>query len=65
MLTGFPLGVDWNSRMVTAIFGMARWNPYVSNWPIVLEALRRLWETGKVSELKSPFYEPLEKPANK
>jgi hypothetical protein len=48
--------------MVRTIFGMARWNPYVENWPVVLEALRRLWEMGKVSELKSPFYEPVEKP---
>ena len=38
---------------------------FMTNWPIILDALRRLWETGKVSELKSPFYEPIEKPANK
>jgi hypothetical protein len=64
MLTGFPLGVESNSRMAR-IFGMARWNPYVSNWPLVLEALRKLWEMGKVSELRSPFYESFEKPENK
>ena len=38
---------------------------FMTNWPIILDALRRLWEMGKVSELKSPFYEPIEKPANK
>lgn len=51
--------------MVMPLFGLARWNQYVSNWSVALDALRRLWETGKVSELKSPFFEPLEKPANK
>jgi hypothetical protein len=64
MLTGFPLGVE-SSQIAKAIFGLARWNPYVSNWPIVLNALRQLWEMGKVSELKSPFYESVEKPKNK
>jgi hypothetical protein len=63
MLTGFPLGVE-ESQVAKAIFGLARWNPYVSNWPIVLHALRQLWEMGKVSELKSPFYEPFEKAKN-
>jgi hypothetical protein len=62
MLTGFPLGDEWQRRLVRTILGMARWNPYVSNWPVVLNALRRLWEMGKVSELKSPFYEPVDKP---
>jgi hypothetical protein len=57
MLSEFPIGFE-------RIGQLARWNPYVSNWPIVLAALRRLWETGKVSELKSPFYEPLKKPEN-
>ena len=62
MFTGFSFSPERQSRMVRTIFGMARWNPYVRNWPVVLEALRELWENGKVSELKSPFYEPLEKP---
>ncbi len=35
-----------------------------TNWPILLKALRRLWEMGKVSELKSPFYEPLKNTRN-
>jgi hypothetical protein len=51
--------------MVRSLFGAARWNRYVANWPVVLAALSRLWETGKVSELKSPFYELFEKPAPK
>ena len=63
MLTGFHLGVE-SRQIAQAIFGLARWNPYVSNWPIVLTALRHLWELGKVSELKSPYYEPVEKPKN-
>ena len=63
MFTGLPLGPypEWQTHMVRTIFGMARWNPYVRNWPVVLEALRELWEMGKVSELKSPFYEPFER----
>jgi hypothetical protein len=36
-----------------------------TNWPMILEALRRLWEMGRVSALQSPFYEPFEKPTNK
>ena len=38
---------------------------FMPNWPILLDALRHLWEIGKVSELKSPFYAPVEKPAKK
>jgi hypothetical protein len=38
---------------------------FMTNWPIILDALRHLWKMGKVSELKSPFYEPIEKPLNK
>jgi hypothetical protein len=47
--------------MINGLFGATRWNQYVANWPVVLAALNRLWEAGKVSELKSPFYEPVEK----
>lgn len=42
-----------------------QWIRYDANWPIALKALRQLWKTGKVSELKSPFWEPLQKSANK
>jgi hypothetical protein len=48
--------------MVRDLFGLMRLNQYRTNWPIVLEALRQLWEIGKVSQLKSSFYEPVEKP---
>ena len=76
MLTGFPLGDDRQSYPFEALFRAVRWNrsasmrykeyaEYVENWPIVLDALRQLWEMGKVSELKTPYYEPFEKPANK
>ena len=33
----------------------------MTNWPILLEALRHLWALRKVSELKSQFYEPIER----
>ena len=68
MLTGFPgipLDDQWRSRVIRSLFGATRWNHYVANWPVVLAALHRLWEGGKVSELKSPFYEPVEKSVNK
>lgn len=65
MLTGLPLGDGRQARVVSAVFGATRWNQYTANWPVVLDALRQLWEMGKVSELKSPFYEPVEKLANK
>jgi len=64
MVGGFPFQDEWLSRShVTALFSAARWNQYVKNWPVALAALRQLWEMGKVSELKSPYYEPFEKPA--
>jgi hypothetical protein len=73
MVTGFPFSDEWQSpRMVLALLDIMRsirhtqqWNRYVLNWPIALDALHRLWKTGRVSELKTPFYEPLEKLANK
>ena len=65
MLTGFPLGDERQSHSIEALFGAVRWNEYVANWPIVLDALRQLWKLGKVSELKTPYFESFEKPANK
>jgi len=47
--------------MVRKLFGATRWNQYVANWPVVLAALRELWEMGRVSELKTPFCEPPQK----
>lgn len=41
------------------------WSQYVANWAVVLEALRTLWKLGKVSQLKTPFYDPFEKVTNK
>ena len=64
MFTGLSPRDDWNSQLIKNLFGAVRMNQYRTNWPIVLAALRQLWETGKVSELKSPFYEPVEKPVN-
>jgi len=60
MLTELPFNPDGQNRLIS----LARWNPYVSHWPVVLAALRELWEKGKISELKSPFYEPIEQPAS-
>jgi hypothetical protein len=64
MLTGieFFLNDEWKNRTMHALLGASRWNQYVINWPVTLAALRRLWEMGRVSELKSPFYEAFEKP---
>ena len=62
MFTGIFLGTESKSRAVRGIFGATRWNQYRSNWPVVLDALRQLWQVGKVSELKSPFYEMVEMP---
>jgi hypothetical protein len=54
------LNDEWKRRVVRGVFGAIRWNRYVSNWSVLLSALRRLWEAGKVSEFKTPFYEPFE-----
>lgn len=62
MFTGMARSDTWNSYLVKNLSGALRMNQYRTNWPIVLAALRHLWETGKVSELKSPFYEPVENP---
>jgi len=63
MLTGlFSPGDEWRIHMLRGLFGATRWNQYTTNWPVALDALRRLWETGRVSELKTPFCEPVEKP---
>jgi hypothetical protein len=71
ILGRFISGDDWQSRHMSELLRVARrnqnlahWNKYVENWSIVLDALRQLWETGKVSELKTPFYEPSQKPAS-
>ena len=61
-ITGIPFDNESRARMVRSLFGATRWNRYVANWPVVLDALHQLWEAGKVSELKSPFYEPVKKP---
>jgi hypothetical protein len=62
MFAADPVEEDWKNRGVKNMFGAMRWNQYVSNWPVVLEALRRLWETGKVSQLKTTCYEPVKTP---
>ena len=71
MLAGFPFrGDEFNNEPISrstlealaSIWRWNQWHPYVENWTIALKALRQLWETGKVSELKSPYYEPLKKP---
>jgi hypothetical protein len=60
MLTGFPYSEEWQSpSRVKTLFGATRWNQYVLNWPVLLAALQRLWEMEKVSEFKTPFYEPV------
>lgn len=64
MLTGFPLA-DEQKNMFLRILEAMRWNQYgqyKANWPIVLKALRYLWEMGKITRLDTPFFEPFEKP---
>ena len=63
MFTGIFVDAQSKNRAVRGIFGATRWNQYRANWPVVLDALRQLWQAGKVSELKSPFYEMVEKSA--
>ena len=63
MVTIFPFSDEWMSHShVKALFSATRWNQYVENWPVALAALRHLWEKGRVSELKSPYYEQFDKP---
>jgi hypothetical protein len=63
---------EWMIKWVPDLFENMRryratqqWIRYESNWLVTLKALRQLWETGRVSELTSPFWEPLQKQANK
>jgi hypothetical protein len=63
---------EWMIKWVPELFESMRryrttqqWTRYAANWPIALNALRQLWETGRVSELKSPFWESPQKQANK
>ncbi len=66
MLNGFPFSGELQSRRtVKGLFSATRWNHYFSNWSVALDELRQLWQMGKVSELKTPFYELFEKPASK
>ena len=62
MFTGLSQNDTSNSYFVKNLFGALRMNQYRTNWPIIMAALRQLWEMGKVSELKSPYYELVEKP---
>jgi hypothetical protein len=38
------------------------WIRLMTDWPVILGALRQLWEMNKTSELKSPFYKKRDKP---
>ena len=35
----------------------------MTRWPLIIDALGRLWEMGKVSEFKTPFYKPIKTPS--
>jgi len=76
MLSDYPFSAEWKSdrttsdlggliRRLTLFHDMNQYRQYMANWPIALEALRQLWEVGKVSELKSPFYERVERRTNR
>lgn len=76
MFTGIPDNNEWKNksdmlnfidltRRLTSFHDMNQYRQYEAQWPIALEALRTLWEVGKMSELKSPFYERVEKRTNR
>jgi hypothetical protein len=48
-------------EVLTRLSQSHEWSQYVANWPVVLEALYKLWKLGKVSQMKTPFYEPFKK----
>lgn len=61
MIAPFPMSDDLKAPFVDGLLAAMRMNQYRINWPVLLAALRRLWETGKVSQFKTPYYEPLPK----
>ncbi len=61
MLTGFSFGYEGKNFSEKRLLGAMRMNQYTANWHIVLEALRQLWETGKVTKLETPYFESIEK----
>jgi hypothetical protein len=62
MLPRFPIGNDQRHFFDKRLFALMRLNQYRANWPILLKALRQLWDFGKVTKLETPFFEPFEKP---
>ena len=61
MIAPFPMSDDLKTPFVDGLLAAIHMNRYQTNWPVLLAALRRLWETGKVSQFKTPYYEPLGK----
>ena len=56
MTTRFRSGNELKSP-----FGTSRMKPYIPDWLIMLDGLRRMWEIGEVTVLETQFYEPFNK----
>ncbi len=59
MLTRFPIQDE--RKTWKDLLGAMRMNQYRANWPVVLDALRQLWKTGKVTKLETPLIELVNK----
>lgn len=62
MFIEFPLSDEWKKRTTQNLLSLMRLNQIMANWPVVLAALRQLWETGKETKLETPYFEPFERP---
>ena len=62
MFTGFPISDEWKKRSTEKLLNAVHMNRIMANWPVVLAALRQLWETGKATKLETPYFEPFERP---
>jgi hypothetical protein len=56
MVVRFTIGDELRSR-----FGIRPMKPYISDWPVMLDGLRRMWEIGEETILETAFYEPLKR----
>jgi len=56
MVVRFIIGDELMSR-----FGIRPMKPHISDWPVMLDGLRRMWEIGEETILETAFYEPLKR----
>ena len=59
MVVRFIIGDELMSR-----FGIRPMKPHISDWPVMLDGLRRMWEIGEETILETAFYEPFKKVKN-